>query len=91
MASFAAAAVAAAALYHASKPFSSFVFVSLHCSSVFTVSANFNEEHTARGAPSFLLYQVLSHSLTLFREGGRMTPPPSPSSLRKCLHNDEGV
>ena len=89
MASFAAAV--AAALYHASKPFSSFVFVSLHCSSVFTVSANFNEEHTARGAPSFLLYQVLSHSLTLFREGGRMTPPPSPSSLRKCLHNDEGV
>ena len=92
MASF-AAVVATAAVYHASKPFSSFVFVSLHCSSVFTVSANFNEEHTARGggAPSFLLYQVLSHSLTLFREGGRMTPPPSPSALRKCLHNDEGV
>ena len=96
MASF-AAVVATAAVYHASKPFSSFVFVSLHCSSVFTVSANFNEEHTARGgaprrsSPSFLLYQVLSHSLTLFLEGGRMTPPPSPSSLRKCLHNDEGV
>ena len=81
------------ALYHASKPFSSFVFVSLHCSSVFTVSANFNEEHTARGgAPLAAVVFALSGPVSLahFISGGRMTPP-SPSALRKCLHNDEGA
>ena len=76
MASFAAAAAtaAAAALYHASKPFSSFVFVSLHCSSVFTVSANFNEEHTARGgAPLVAVVFALSGPVSLahFISGGR--------------------
>ena len=77
MASFAAAAAtaaAAAALYHASNPFSSFVFVSLHCSSVFTVSANFNEEHTARGgAPLAAVVFALSGPVSLahFISGGR--------------------